>query len=114
MAQPGAQIADNGVFTMSAKSINIRVHPDEKPPEGCEPIDGGFFMLVRRRTKIKLKCPRRCIALQLKESCDRSYEPNFLIFDARGIKVDHAVVYVEVTNFSAEFDVRTTSRTARV
>ncbi|NTF42593.1 hypothetical protein [Rhizobium rhizogenes] len=49
ISEPGAQAVVNSGFTMSAKLFNIRVHSREKPPEGCEPYDGGFSMLDRRR-----------------------------------------------------------------
>lgn len=63
ISEPGAQTVVNGGFTMSAKLFNIRIHPDEKPPEGCEPCDGGFSMLDRRRAWVKGLMPTLSFAL---------------------------------------------------
>lgn len=41
---------------MSAMSFNILEHLDEKPPEGCEPVDGGFSMFGRLRSNVKGSC----------------------------------------------------------
>ncbi|WP_313195363.1 hypothetical protein [Shinella zoogloeoides] len=47
MSQPGGQITVNGGFTISKMSFIIIEHSLIKPPEGCEPDDGGFFMVGR-------------------------------------------------------------------
>jgi hypothetical protein len=46
MSQPRRHSAVNGSFTMQKRSFIIFEHSQEKPPEGCEPGDGGFFMLI--------------------------------------------------------------------
>ncbi|RWX18293.1 hypothetical protein EHI42_08755 [Rhizobium hidalgonense] len=53
ISEPGAQLTVNGGFTISMASFNILEHLDEKPPEGCEPVDGGFSMLVDETAWVK-------------------------------------------------------------
>jgi hypothetical protein len=62
ISQPGGHSAVNGGFTEISSSFIIIEHSQGKPPEGCEPCDGGFFMVGQHCALVKRRYGIRCIS----------------------------------------------------